>query len=311
MQNAPLYDDVAEGPAGGRAWWLTAADGVRIRAAVWNAGAPKGTVLLLPGRTEYIEKYGRAAGDLAQRGYATVSLDFRGQGLADRALPDVMSGHVQDFAEFQRDMDAVVGLIDQLSLPGPRYLLSHSMGGCIALRSLTRGLRVQAAAFSSPMWGISMAAWMRPVAQALARASSWFNLAHKYAPGTGGKTYVLDAPFEANVLTSDPDMWAYMQRQVAAHPDLALGGPSMGWLRAALAECQALSVLNSPAYPAVCALGLAEKVVDTAPIHLRMARWPGGRLDLYPGAEHEVMMETPKAQAQFFDAADALFQAHS
>ena len=311
MQNAPLYDDIADGPEGGRAWWLTAADGVRIRAAVWNAGAPKGTVLLLPGRTEYIEKYGRAARDLAQRGYATVSLDFRGQGLAHRALPDAMSGHVQDFAEFQRDLDAVEGLIDQLSLPGPRYLISHSMGGCIGLRALTRGLRVQAAAFSSPMWGISMAAWMRPVAQVLATASAWFNLAHKYAPGTRGKTYVLDVPFAGNVLTTDPDMWAYMQRQVAAHADLALGGPSMGWLRAALAECQALAVLDSPAFPVVFALGLAEKVVDTAPIHMRMARWPGGRLDLYPGSEHEVMMEAPAARAQFFDAADALFQAHS
>lgn len=311
MQTAPLYHDVAEGPADGQAFWLTAADGVRIRAAVWNVGAPKGTVLLLPGRTEYVEKYGRAAVDLARFGYTTVTLDFRGQGLADRALPDRMAGHVTDFAEFQADLDAVIGLIDRLSLPGPRFLMAHSMGGCIGLRALTGGLRVQAAAFSAPMWGISMAAWMRPLAQVLAQASAMFNLTHKYAPGTGGKTYVLDAGFDGNVLTSDPDMWAYMQRQVAAHDDLALGGPSMGWLKAALAECHDLSMLESPACPMVCTLGLAEKVVDTAPIHMRMARWPNGRLDLYPGAEHEVMMEAPALRARFFDAADALFQANA
>ena len=102
-----------------------------------------------------------------------------------------------------------------------------------------------------------------------------------------------------------------MQRQVSAHPDLALGGPSIGWLRAALAECQALAALDSPAYPAVCSLGLAEKVVDTAPIHMRMARWPGARLDLYPGAEHEVLMEVPAARTQFFDAADALYKTNA
>ena len=311
MQEAPLYSDVAEAPPDGRAWWLTASDGVRIRAAVWNGGAPKGTVLLLPGRTEYIEKYGRAAVDLAQRGYATVSVDFRGQGLADRALADPLGGHVDDFAEFQRDIDAVVGLMDRLALPGPRYLMCHSMGGCIGLRALHRGLAVQAAVFSSPMWGISMAAWMRPLAQVLSAVSVRFNMAHLYAPGTGGKTYVLDAPFAANVLTTDADMWAYMQRQVSAHPDLALGGPSMGWLRAALTECQALAALDSPACPAVCSLGLAEKVVDTAPIHLRMARWPAARLDLYPGAEHEVLMEAQPARTRFFDAADALYQANA
>jgi len=311
VHTAPLYTDIADGPDGGRAFWVTAGDGCRLRFGVWAAQSARGTVLLLPGRTEYVEKYGRAAADLAQRGYATVAIDFRGQGLADRALPDRMSGHVADFAEFQLDIAAAMRLIDDLDLPGPRYLMAHSMGGCIGLRALIGELRVQAAAFSSPMWGISMAAWMRPVAQALSTASAWFNLSHRYAPGTGGKTYVLEAPFAGNVLTSDPEMWAYMQRQVAEHPDLALGGPSMGWLRAALAECQALSGLDSPACPAVCSLGLAEKVVDTGPVHLRMARWPGGRLDLYPGAEHEVMMETPAARARFFDAADALFQAHA
>lgn len=311
MQEAPLFDDVADGPPGGRAFWLATADGVRIRAALWPRAGAKGTVLLLPGRTEYIEKYGRAAADLAQRGYATVSVDVRGQGLADRALPDRMAGHVGDFADYQHDIDAVMALMDRLDLPGPRFLMTHSMGGCIGLRALARGLQVQAAVFSSPMWGISMAAWMRPVAQAISTASAWFNLSHRYAPGTGGRTYVLEVPFEGNVLTTDPDMWAYMQRQVATHPELALGGPSLGWLKAALAECQALSQMESPACPAVCSLGLAEKVVDTAPVHLRMARWPGGRLDLYPGAEHEVLMETPAARRQFYDAAAALFAANA
>ncbi len=311
MQPAPFYADIADGPEGGRAWSIATADGPQIRVGVWNAGATKGTVLLLPGRTEYIEKYGRAAGDLAQRGYATVAVDFRGQGLSNRALTDPMAGHVTDFAEFQHDVDAAMGLIERLSLPGPRYLMSHSMGGCIALRALTRGLRVQAAAFSAPMWGISMAAWMRPVAQVLASAAALFNMTHRYAPGSAATTYVLNAPFEGNVLTSDPDMWAYMQRQVAKHPDLALGGPSMGWLRAAMAECSALSMIDSPSYPAFSALGLAEKVVDTMPIHVRMARWPGGRLDLYQAAEHEVMMETASTRSRFFDAADSLFQANA
>lgn len=312
MREAPLYADVAEGPAGGRAWWLTTGDEVRIRAGVWQAGgASRGTVLLLPGRAEYVEKYGRAAVDLAQRGYSTVTLDFRGQGLADRTLADRMVGHVQDFAQFQHDIDAVIGLMDALDLPGPRYLMSHSMGGCIGLRALMRGLPVQAAVFSSPMWGILLAPWVRPVAQALSTASAWFNMTHRYAPGTGGTTYVLDAPFKGNVLTTDPDMWAYMQRQVTEHPDLALGGPSLGWLRAALAECRALSLLDSPKYPAVCSLGLAERVVDPDPVHRRMARWPGGRLDLYPGAEHEVMMADPAARTRFFDAADALYRANA
>lgn len=307
---APLYSDVADGPQGGIGYWLRATDGVRIRAAIWPGGA-NGTVFLLPGRTEYIEKYGRAAGDLAARGYTTLSLDWRGQGLADRALSDKMSGHVGHFAEYQLDLDAVLKLAHDQNLPRPYFMLAHSMGGCIALRALMRDLPFQAVGFTAPMWGISMAAWMRPMATAIAATASMLGQKHRYAPGTTAKTYVLDAPFAGNVLTTDAGMYGYMREQAAQHPDLTLGGPSMGWLHAALVECHALSLLPSPTTPAICALGTSEKVVDTTPIHVRMRQWRMGRTDLYPNAEHEIMMETAKMRTRLFDSLADHFRNHS
>jgi lysophospholipase len=309
VTTAPFFADIADGPTGGHAVWLRASDGVRLRAAVWPGGV-HGTVLLLPGRTEYIEKYGRAAVDLAVRGFTTVALDWRGQGLADRPLADRMSGHVGNFSHYQKDLDAVLQFALEQDLPKPFFVLSHSMGGCIALRGLMRALPFQAAAFTAPMWGISMAAWMRPVAIAISTTAGWFGQAHRYAPGTTAKTYVQDAAFAGNVLTTDADMYAYMRAQIGAHPDLALGGPSMGWLHAALVECHALSLLQTPATPTICALGTAEKVVDTPPIHQRMRQWSGGRIDLYPSAEHEIMMETPDMRQRLFDSVAAHFRNH-
>lgn len=306
---APFYSDVADGPPGGQAYWLRASDGVRIRAGIWPGGA-KGTVILLPGRTEYIEKYGRAAGDLALRGYTTLSLDWRGQGLADRPLADKMSGHVDDFSQYQLDLDAVFKLAHDQNLPRPYYMLAHSMGGCIGLRALKRALPFQAAAFTAPMWGISMAAWMRPMAIAISSTASWLGQKHRYAPGTTSKAYVLDAPFAGNVLTTDAEMYGYMRAQAGQHPDLNLGGPSMGWLHAALLECQSLAMLASPDTPALCALGTSERVVDTTPVHLRMRQWPHGRIDLYPGAEHEIMMEGPVMRQRLFDSIAAHFASH-
>ncbi len=309
MTPAPLYDDVADGPPGGRAYWLRAADGVRLRTAIWPGG-DLGTIFVLPGRTEYIEKYGRASAELVKRGFTAVTLDWRGQGLADRALRDTMSGHVGDFSEYQKDLDAVLDLANEQALPRPYFILAHSMGGCIALRGLMRNLPVQAVAFTAPMWGISMAAWMRPVAIAVSTGASWFGMAHCYAPGTSSKTYVLEAPFVDNVLTTDPEMYDYMRRQSGLHPDLALGGPSMGWLHAALCECHALSLLPAPATPAVCALGTSERVVDTMPVHVRMRHWHNGRTDLYPGAEHEIMMESPAMRLRLFDSVADHFRSH-
>lgn len=310
MTQAPFHAALADGPPDGIAHWLVATDGVQIRVGYWPLAAAKGTVFLLPGRTEYIEKYGRAATDLAKQGYATLSIDWRGQGLADRALDDRNAGHVDNFAEYQLDMDAVLAFARSENLPQPWFMLGHSMGGCIGLRSLMRDHPFRAAAFSAPMWGILIAAWMRPIAVALATASRWMHFDGRYVPGTKETTYVLNSPYQGNSLTTDPEMWDYMRQQALACPDLTLAGPSLGWLQAALKECHALSQMPSPDLAVVTALGLQERIVDTGPIHARMAIWPKGTLSLYPGAEHEVIMERPAIRARFFDEACALFDLH-
>lgn len=169
LSAAPLFTDVHPAPLDGMAFWATAADGVRIRLGVWQPNTAKGTVLLFPGRTEYIEKYAPSAGDLAKRGFATIAVDWRGQGLADRLLDNGRMGHVDAFSDYQRDVNAVVAAARELGLPEPFFLLGHSMGGCIGLRALYEGLPVRAAAFSGPMWGIRISAHLRPVAWALGR----------------------------------------------------------------------------------------------------------------------------------------------
>jgi lysophospholipase len=307
-QPAPFHAGLADAPPGAVTVWAQAG-AARIRLAWWKAG-DKGTVLLLPGRTECIEKYGRAAGDLVARGFSVITIDWRGQGLADRALPDRMAGHVGDFAEYQQDLDALLDEAARAGLPQPWYMLAHSMGGCIGLRGLMRGVPVKAAVFSAPMWGIAMAAWLRPVASVVSALAAPLGLITRYAPSTSAETYLLQAAFQGNVLTTDREMWDYMRRQVAEVPDLALGGPSIGWLKAALQECAALATLPAPKLPAICALGTAEKVVDVPPVHLRMAGWSNGQLDLYPGAEHEIMMEGPATRSRFFDRAASLFEAN-
>jgi lysophospholipase len=309
MTAAPFLLALADGPPGGHAVWFHASDGVRLRAGFWPGGK-KGTVLLLPGRTEYIEKYGRAATDLAKRGYATLTIDFRGQGLADRPLPDVMLGHVAAFTDYQRDMQALLALARTMDVPQPLYLMSHSMGGSIALRALMDGYPVRAAAFSAPMWGIRLPTLTRPFAPLIGWLGALSGKSLTYAPTTGPKAYVLSNPFADNVLTTDPDMWAYMQSHLHADPRLSLGGPSLHWLRMALADCAALARMPSPDIPCYAALGTHERVVATAPIHARMKHWPGAQFDIIQGAEHEVIMEIPATRARFFDAACALFDAH-
>lgn len=309
IDEAPLFADLACGPVQGRAYWLRAEDGTKLRMALWPVGA-KGTVLLLPGRSEYIEKYGRAAAELHARGYASAAIDWRGQGLADRPKPDGMVGHVENFSEYQQDLQAVLAKLKSLEQPGPFYMIAHSMGGCIGLRALIDGLDVKAAAFSAPMWGIRFAPGVQPAARAISKAARMTRQGRRYAPGTGPDTYILTAAFEGNVLTRDPETYRWMQDHLRAHPELALGGPSLHWLDEALRECRTLARLPAPSLPAFCMLGAEEKVVDTASIRARMKNWAQGHLDIVANAEHELMMEVPATRKRFFDAATNLFDAH-
>lgn len=306
---APLLHDLARGPAGGRAVWLRTDDGLRIRAAHWPGG-DRGAVLLIPGRTEYIEKYGPAAADLAARGFSTLVIDNRGQGMADRLLPDPLMGHVGRFADYQRDLAALFAALPGLGWPLPDRILGHSMGGAIGLRALIEAPgRFRAAVFSAPMWGIRLSPVMAPVARVVGAAARTARLGGRYAPTTGPVPYPLAASFDDNTLTTDRAMWDFMHDQVKARPDLTLGGPSLHWLDTALSETRWLARQPLPPVPALVALGTRERIVDTAAVRRLAARWPTARLMDVQGAEHEIMMESPARRAAFYDAAAAVFAA--
>ena len=307
LEPAPLFTDVHPGPEGGMAHWAVTSDGKRIRVGHWPLQGARGTVLLFPGRTEYIEKYGHTAAEFAARGLATVAIDWRGQGLADRLLDDPLVGHVEAFSDYQKDVAALMRAVRALSLPRPYFLLAHSMGGCIGLRAVMEGLGVQAAAFTGPMWGIYVKPHLRLAASTLSKVMPMIGRGHGLPPGTKKEPYVSDMPFEDNMLTTDRQMWDVMVDQLAAHPELGLGGPSYVWLREALAETQHLAGRPAPNLPAITWLGSRERIVNVPPIHTRMEGWKGGRLEIVEGCEHEVLMESESTRATVMDGMEKLF----
>ncbi len=303
---APLFEEIAQAPSGGTAYWVSSADGVRIRVALWRGG-DRGTVLIFPGRTEYIEKYGPTATDLIAKGFSVAIIDWRGQGLAHRFLKEPLIGHVEKFTDFQHDVRAMIGLVEEHDFPKPLSLIAHSMGGCIGLRTCLEREDITAVVFTGPMWGIAATPQKRLLGWTVSSLSRPGRFAHLLTPGTALETYVRIAPFEDNMLTTDPDMFNFMKAQLDAHPELALGGPSLGWVNEALRECRKLTQRPSPTQPAQIFMGSNERIVDVDAIHDRAARWQNGELHVIDGGEHEVLMEKAETRARIIDAADKLF----
>lgn len=262
---------------------------------------------MFPGRTEYIEKYGTTAAEFASRGLATMTIDWRGQGLSARMLDDPIIGHVDRFTDYQKDVSSMLRAARELGLPRPYFLVAHSMGGCIGLRAVMEGMPVQAAAFTGPMWGIRIATHLRLAAWLLSNVMPFVGKGHLNPPGTKTEPYVLSDPFADNMLTTDQSMHDMMRDQTLAHPELALAAPSYTWLREATRETKHLAGRSAPNLRCVTYLGTNERIVHVPRILERMESWKGGRLEMVEGGEHEVLMEQPHIRTPIFDDMTKLF----
>jgi lysophospholipase len=132
---------------------LKTPDGVSLRFARW-APPPgrKGTVCLFQGRSDFIEKYFETVRDLRARGFAVATLDWRGQGMSDRALHDRRKGYVRSFSEYQIDLDCFIREIVLPDCPSPIFALAHAMGATVLLRA-AHGARLVLCSWGRPIGG--------------------------------------------------------------------------------------------------------------------------------------------------------------
>jgi len=308
IEKAPFFPDVAEGPSNVTAYWIYTDDKVQLRIALWPyEGAAQGTVFVFPGRTENIEKYGRAVERLQSAGYSAFAIDWRGQGLSDRFDDDRMLGHVDSYSDYQKDVAAMIASAETLELPKPWYLFGHSLGACVGLRALSEGLPMATCAFSAPLWDINLSAFQRFAAWPLTWTAQLMGKGHAYAPGTRGESYVLTTPFEENRLTHDESSYRYYQSVSENLEDQQVGGPSMGWLHQTLKETRALSKISSPDVPCITFCGAEDSIVAVPAVEDRMARWPRGKFELIPNARHDVLYEVASVRERVLGQMSELF----
>ncbi len=306
VKPAPLHaTPAAPVPAGGAAEWFAGAGGARLRAALFSPpGAARGAVVVSPGRTEPIEKYYETVRTLTARGFVVLVHDWRGHGLSHRMLADTRLGHARGHEDFLGDFAALLAAFET-RLPRPWIALGHSMGGCLTLLALAEGEeRFSAAILSAPMLGLKTGAIPPALARLLASVLT--------AIGLGGKPVGRsDAVqrFEDNVLTHDRVRWERCEGQIAAWPDLGLGGPTWGWLDfafSAIGRLQTGPGVGRIAIPVTVVTAGAERLVDNAGSERVARRLPHGRLVDIPGAYHEILQETDETQAVFWRLFDEL-----
>src|ERR1700704_2100211 len=217
-------------PEGAVTGTLKTRDGVTLRFARWHPPpGRKGTVCLFQGRAEFIEKYYETVRDLRARGFAVATLDWRGQGLSERALRNSRKGYVRDFSRYDVDLDTFIREVVLPDCPPPFFALAHSMGASILLRAAYQGHRwFDRTVLLAPM--IALPGMRRSsLTRAGVKALRLFGLGGAYVPG-GDASVMMQRPFTGNLLTSDPVRYARNVAVLEAEPSLAIGSPPGAWM---------------------------------------------------------------------------------
>lgn len=310
MMSAELFH-IPQNPApdGIAAHSLSAADGCGLRYALTPAnGRPlQGSVVLLPGRNECIEKYFETIRDLSLRGFAVATLDWRGQGGSDRLLRDPRRGYVRSFGDYADDL---YGFFSDVVLPDcrpPYYILAHSTGGLAALLAAPLlGGRVRRMVLSAPLLALAGYPFAMPTIRRLTGFLRAIGLGTIYAAGGARPREAAD--FADNKLTSDLGRYRRNLALYEAHPQLGMGGPTATWVWAFLKAADTVSdpgFISKIRIPTLLVAAGADRVVSNEAIEDYARRMRAGSLLTIDGARHEILQERDIYREQLLAAFDA------
>jgi len=281
----PVPEDRTEG-------YFETFDGQRLRYALFRCPQPvaKGTVVLIQGRNEFIEKYFETIRDLTAKGLWVATFDLRGQGGSPRLLKKANHGHVRRFSDYERDLTT---FLEKVVLPDARmpfFLLAHSTGALIALSAAPQlSNRIERMVLSAPFVGLTGHGASPGIIRFLARAAC--------TVGLGSASLVKnfkEKPFAENPLTSDEARYRRNTELALRFPELGLGPPTARWLLEAFKTIERVSKpehLFSITIPTVLIAPTRDGVIPYAAQEALSRYFRAAQLVPVAGAKHEIFQE--------------------
>ena len=267
----------------------------------------KGTIVLLQGRNEQIEKYFETAADFGRLGFDVATFDWRGQGGSQRFYTRNDAGYVDSFDQYAIDLET---FFEQVVLPDcrpPYFIVAHSMGWLVALYSAPSMVnRVRRMVLAAPFLGLPTSPFKQSLSRVATRTMCFLGLGNFYV--TGGSAERMRKPFETNRLTTDAHRYARNISIAIRFPELALGGGSAAWTTAVF---DAFDRVTDPVHmarttiPMLLFMAGDERIVSNAAIVSLAANLRSASLLTIDGSRHEMMQEADVYREQFFAALTA------
>lgn len=293
-------------PADARLDEWRAPDGFALRRLTWApAGPSRGNLLFAGGRGDFIEKYLEVYAYWRDAGWTVTTFDWRGQG---RSRGDIRLGNYVTFAGLIDDLAALLADWRAASPGGPHVAIGHSMGGHLLLRTIVdKTPALDAAVLVAPMIRVNsypMPGWLAPqIAEAMCLAgwrdeTVWkLNPAHSRPGGVRNRN-----------LTSSADRYADELFWWEDEPEMNIGPPSWGWLRAAYrsaAKTFTRSKLGKVTLPILFLATEQDRLVSDDAIRDAAAALPNARMEWVNEAAHEILREVDPIRLDALGRIDA------
>jgi lysophospholipase len=309
--NGPSLVNIASNPIpeGARVGFFKTSDKVQLRYAYWpkSEGKHRGTVCLVHGRTEFIEKYFETIADFRKRGFSVATFDWRGQGGSERLIGTKL-GYVDRFEDYWTDLKSFHGEILLPDCPPPFYLVGHSMGGLASLfAAINDRLMFDRVFLSAPMVSLDAQPFSMKTMARICEALSFLGLGQLPA-GRAPDKPAGKASFPGNKLTSDLLRYMRTVDVLKARPALEVGSPTIRWAAAAMAAMAEAGKDDFPSrirMPLLMLAAARDEVVSTSAIEQLGLTMRTGRHVVIAGARHELFMENDAIRGQVLAAFDA------
>ncbi|CAH0495883.1 Lysophospholipase L2 [Novosphingobium sp. CECT 9465] len=294
------------------ATWV-AGDGHLLRRIDWPGAhdedpnaAPRGSLLFLPGRGDFYEKYLESLDYWHSEGWRVTALDWRGQAGSGRLASDPMTGHIGDFSVWLDDLAAFWRAWVEAT-PAPHVIVGHSMGGHLVLRAVAeKKINPVAAVLSAPMLGFLTPGpnrLLHKVAEALCRFGSPERVAWKSSEKPGATAVARNA-----LLTHDEARYGDETYWKVERPYLGMGPGSWRWVERAYASMLVLDrpgMLEAVDVPVLLLATRHDGLVSWKAIEKAARRLPRAQLVSWGReARHELLRESDPVRDKVMQVID-------
>lgn len=267
-------------------------------------GKEKATLVILPGLSEYCEKYFETINELQKNNIASLCIDWRGQGLSCRYLENPHKRHTQGLKLDAHDLQ---NLLDHTPITkntqSPLIMLAHSMGGNIGLHTLKQNPnKFSAAAFIAPLCGLHT---FQNIPDSIATATTTALKAlspSSYAPLGGDWNRDIRDHGSYISFSSDTIRAKVHNEWMLENPELQIGHITHEWLHDAHQAClevQKKDFLKEVNIPYLVALAGHEYFVDNKKARQVFRNIDNAMILEFPEARHEILMEKEQIRSRF------------